>query len=207
MPVTYRHEISGTFYDIDVWITGLFTVDPTDSVVGSHDVWLTAIGELWSPGSAGNDGWASVCTPGVVLTAARTYSLATFSRKKTGRQETSLNIPGTAAGDAIPPTVAPMVLLDTLGTAGHKSGRMYLPAPHTGSWDSGRLDPTRFALLGTCVSKTLLSLRANGLHPCNIDTQTGEIQEITDIRASNKCAVRKSRDDGAALYTPVHIFP
>lgn len=207
MTTTYYHALIGTYEGLDTWVTGIHSFDPTNSVPSAHTVWLQAVGELWAPGSAGNAGWASVCAPGVVATKAVTYSLLPFSLKKTGKTETSLSLAGTALGDAIPPTVAPMVLLDELGQLGRHSGRMYLPPPSTQRWDTGRLDDPAWPTLTTCVQKALLKMLAGGLHPCTIETGTGDIHGITDIRASNKCAVRKSRDDAPPLYQTAHVFP
>lgn len=207
MSIVYQHLLSGTYAGIDTWVTGVHSIDPTNAVVGAHSVWLNAIAELWSPGSAGNAGWASACVPGVVATKATTYTLLPGSTKKTGKQESALSLPGTAIGDAIPPTVAPMVLLDTVGNLGRRSGRMYLPAPSSQRWDTGRLDDPGLPTLVACVTKALKAMVTGGLRPCVIQADTGQINQVTDIRCSNKTAVRRSRDDGPAVYVAAHIFP
>lgn len=207
MTTAYQHFLMGTYQDLDVWVTGVHSVDPTNSVVGAHSVWLNAVAELWRPGSAGNAGWASVCPTGVVATKAVTYTLLPLSTRKSGKTETSLSLAGTAFGDAIPPTVAALALLDSLGNLGRHSGRMYLPAPSTQNWNNGRLAAGAITTLGTCVTKALKAMYAGGLHPCMLQANTLQANEITDIRASNKTAALRSRDNGPVIYAASHIFP
>ena len=207
MSVLYLHQLHGISATGEEWITGLHSIDPSNSVIGSHDVWLSAIGELWAPGSVGNAGWASVVTSSVTTTKATTYTLLAGTTRKVGKIETPSDLSGSGTGSTISPAVAAMVLLDTLGEPGNRSGRMYLPGPASDFWDNGRIEATTFALLGTCVSKALLAMYAGGLHPCTIQADTSQVNEITDIRPSNKAAVRKSRDDAPPVYGNVHIFP
>jgi len=207
MTTVYKHFLTGTYAGLDVWVTGVSSFDPTNGVPDAHAVWMNAVHELWAPGSVGNAGWASACHPSVVATKAVTYTLLPFSSKKSGKVETSLNLAGTAVGDAIPPTVAALVLLDSLGQLGRHSGRMYLPAPSSSRWDTGRIDDPGVPTLVACVTKALKAMYTGGLHPCMIQAGNGQLNGITDIRCSNKAAQVKSRDDGPVIYAHSHIFP
>lgn len=207
MTIFFQHLLYGTSFVSNQWITGVYSWSPTLGPNSAHTVWLQGIGELWSPGSVGNAGWASCQNPGVVATKAITYQLDSTRTRRLSKIETALNLAGTDAGDAVPPSVAAMVLLDSVGQLNNRSGRMYLPAPSTGGWDSGRLDATRWALLGTCVSKMLLAMLAGSVHPTVLQRDTRQNNDVTDIRASNKCAAILTREDAPAAYHTAHIFP
>lgn len=203
----FQHLLYGTYVVADQWITGVYSWSPTLGPSDAHNVWLQGIGELWAPGSVGNAGWASCQNPNVVATKAITYLLDTNKRRRIEKFETALNLAGTDGGDPVPPFVAAMVLLDSTGQLNNRSGRMYLPGPTTGGWDSGRIDPTRWALLGTCTSKMLLAMIAGGLHPTVLQRDTRQNNDVTDLRASNKCAAILTRADAPAAYHTAHIFP
>lgn len=203
----FQHLLYGTSQGSDQWITGVYSWSATLGPSGAHDVWLQGIGELWAPGSVGNAGWASCQNATVVATKAITYLLDTNKRRRIEKFETALSLAGTDPSDAIAPFVAAMVLLDSTGQLNNRSGRMYLPGPSAGSWDSGRIDATRWALLSTCSSKMLLSMVAGGLHPTVLQRDTRQNNDVTDIRASNKLAAILTRADAPAAYHSAHIFP
>lgn len=207
MTIFFQHLLYGTSQGADQWITGVYSWSPTLGPSAAHDVWLQGIGELWSPGSVGNAGWASCQNPTVVATKAITYQLDTNKRRRLSKFETALNLAGTDPSDAVSPFVAAMVLLDCIGQLNNRSGRMYLPGPATGNWDSGRIDGTRWALLLTCSSKMLLKMLAGGLHPTVLQRDTRQNNDVTDIRASNKCAAILTRADAPAVYHTAHISP
>jgi len=203
----FQHLLYGTYEVADQWITGIYSWSATLGPSTAHTVWLQGIGELWSPGSVGNAGWASCQKSTVVATKAITYLLDSNKRRRIEKFETALNLAGTDPGDTVPPFVAAMVLLDSAGQLNNRSGRMYLPAPTTGGWDSGRLDDPRWPLLVTCTSKMLLAMIAGGLHPTVLQRDTRQNNDVTDIRASNKCAAILTRADAPAAYRTAHIFP
>lgn len=123
----YQHRFQGVLPAGDIfvfswWSESSVTIDTAQGVAVN---WVTA---LWA-GPGPGDGYASLCTAGVIVQRVSTGEITMATGQQQTLRETDVNLPGTAAGSALPGDVALVVSLRTQLANRSGRGRFYLPQP------------------------------------------------------------------------------
>ncbi len=124
MPL-YQHRFSGVLPPGDIFVFSWWS-DTSLTIDASHGNAVTWASTAWD-GPGGVDGVETLLTPGVVLTRITTGLITVETGQQQSLRETTVNLPGTAAGGSLPSEVALVVSLRTALANRSGRGRFYLP--------------------------------------------------------------------------------
>lgn len=121
--------------------------------------------DLWAGPSAGT-GWASMSTAGVGIDRITTGEITVATGQQQALRETTTNLVGTAAGDALPAEVALVVSLRTALANRTGRGRFYLPQPAAVTLATdGTLDATVQGQLADALAAAWANANGAGENP------------------------------------------
>lgn len=126
MPL-YLHKFSGTCATGEDWSFSWWSNSTADTS-NAQAAAVTWLNTFWA-GPGGTDGYASAVTADVVAQLVRTSLITESTGFQTAIAETTVNLPGTATGNALPADVAIVVSLRTALANRSGRGRFYLPQP------------------------------------------------------------------------------
>ena len=199
--VLYQHRFQGVLPAGDVFVFSWWSESSVtiDTAQGAAVTWAT---NLWA-GPGGSDGYASLCTAGVVIQRISTGEITMATGQQQTLRENDVSLAGTVAGNALPGDVALVVSLRTALANRSGRGRFYLPQPAASTLaPTGKLlpaaqttvaDAAAFAWNGsnTTLSPVVYSRTkrtTQGIVTFNVgdlyDTQRRRENALTEVRTS-----------------------
>lgn len=153
-----RLRASGTWNGGEVFNFGVH-VDTQRSVGDAADVWAAALTEMWSGAGTPAGALNTLYNPNVTITEASAAEILLASGQQQTKAIRTLNLPGVATDEQLPPQVAVVVSLRTQLANRAGRGRFYLPAMATNAIAAGRLDTAAQTVVRNSAQRLFNSLR------------------------------------------------
>lgn len=171
--------------------------------------WVEALTEAWSGNGGSVAGLASLYDATTTLDTATVGELTMSSGQQTARQDQSIDLPGTAAGEPLPPQVSMVVSLQTAVANRAGRGRFYLPAPTVASVSAHVIASATIAAVAAAAGALFAGLDAGTITPViyhRTGSMAGTVTNLTSARVGSVFDTqRRRRDKLIETYTSVAI--
>ncbi len=193
MPL-YQHRFIGHCAAGDQFVFSWWS-DSSVSIDTSQNNAVAWAEALYAGPSAGT-GWASMTTAGVGIDRITTGEITAATGQQQALRETTTNLVGTAAGDALPAEVALVVSLRTPLANRRGRGRFYLPQPAALTLATdGTLDPTTQGLLADALAAAWATANGAGENPVVYSRTARTTQAITSFDVGDVFDIQTRRQN------------
>lgn len=183
------HCAAGDQFVFSWWSDTSVSIDTSQS---NAVAWAEA---LYAGATAGT-GWASMTTADVGIDRITTGEITVLTGQQQALRETTTNLVGTAAVDALPAEVALVVSLRTPLANRSGRGRFYLPQPAVNTVDvDGTLDPTVQGQLADSLAAAWSASNAAGENPVVYSRTNRTVQSITSFDVGDVFDVQTRRQN------------
>jgi hypothetical protein len=190
----YQHRFRGALPSGDIFIFSWWanSIRTTANANAAASTWLTAF-------TGGASGFASKVTAGVVFNRVSTGLINPAGGGQTELAEATVNIPGTAAGNSLPPIVALVVSLRTALANRRGRGRLYLPPLASSSLTTlGKVSTTTVTDINTALTTAWTGYNTGTDRPVVYSRTSGTFQNITSFNIGDLFDTQRRRDSAVA---------
>lgn len=183
------HCAAGDIFVFSWWSESSVSIDTSQS---NAVQWA----ETLYAGPGGTDGWASMTTPAVGIDRITTGEITVATGQQQALRETTTNLVGTAAGNAMPAEVALVVSLRTTLANRTGRGRFYLPQPAAVTLDTdGLMVATAQADLVDALTAAWAASNGAGENPVVYSRTARATREITSFDVGDVFDVQTRRQN------------
>lgn len=204
MPL-YQHRFHGHTAMGDIFVFSWWA-DSSRSTLAANTAAVAWLNTVWD-GAVANSGYETLTTASVGVDRVTTGLINPLNGQQLELAEQTVNVPGTAAGNALPADVAIVVSLRTALANRRGRGRFYLPQPAASSLAAtGKIAAAGITNLANALQSAWVTYNLGGHVPVVYSRTNRSVQAITSINIGDLYDTQRRRENAIAEVRQTRTF-